>query len=75
MLRVIGRRHRERAGVGWFLAQMGVLGATAFGAWWTVHAVVAGDPLAVVVRFALACGLGLYYLILARIVRVPGRFG
>ena len=51
------------------LAQMGVLGACAFGAWWTVEAVVSGRPWAVAIRFALSAVLGLYYLVLARIVR------
>lgn len=71
MLRVVGRAHRKRSGPGYFLAQMGVLAACAFGAWWTVQAVVDGQPWAMVFRFALSAGLGLYYLILARIVRVP----
>lgn len=74
MMRVIASRHRQRAGVGYFLAQMGVLGALCFGAWWTVQAVVAGQPVLVVVRFLLSAALGLYYLILARIVRVPDRY-
>ena len=69
MQRVIGRRHAQRAGFGFFLAQMGVLAACAFGAWWTVDAVAAGRPGAVVLRFSLSAALGLYYLVLARIVR------
>lgn len=71
MLRIIGHAHRKRSGPGYFLAQMGVLAACAFGAWWTVQAVGDGRQWAVVFRFALSAGLGLYYLILARIVRVP----
>jgi uncharacterized membrane protein len=73
MVRVIARHHRPRSGPGYFLAQMGVLAATCFGAWWTVQAVVAGAPGAVVLRFALSAALGLYYAVLARIVRVPDR--
>lgn len=73
MLRVIGRAHRERSGPGYFLAQMGVLAACCFGAWWTVQAVVDGRPWAMVLRFALSSGLGLYYVMLARLVRVPVR--
>ena len=74
MLRVIARSHRQRSGPGYFLAQMGVLAATAFGAWWTVQAVVDGNAVAVVFRFLLATALGLYYLILAHVVRVPRQF-
>lgn len=55
--------------MGFFLAQMGVLGACAFGAWWTVDAVFAGRPWAVIFRFALSAALGFYYLVLARVVR------
>ena len=73
MLRVIGRAHRERSGPGYFLAQMGVLGACCFGAWWTVEAVVDGRPWAMMFRFVLSSGLGLYYVMLARLVRVPAR--
>jgi hypothetical protein len=73
MMRVIGRPHRERAGLGYFLAQMGVLAAVCFGAWWTVQAVAEGRPAMVVLRFTLSAALGLYYLVLARIVRAPGR--
>jgi len=69
MQRVIARSHAPRPGFGFFLAQMGVLGACAFGAWWTVEAVADGRPWAVVLRFSLSAALGLYYLILARIVR------
>jgi len=71
MLRIVASPHRQRSGPGYFLAQLGVLGACAFGAWWTVQAVVDGRTWAVVVRFALSAGLGLYYLVLARIVRAP----
>lgn len=73
MQRVIARSHRTRPGVGFFLAQMGVLAACAFGAWWTVEAVADGRPWAVGFRFALSAGLGLYYLVLARIVRFAPR--
>lgn len=73
MVRVIARQHRTASGPGYLLAQMGVLGATCFGAWWTVQAVIEGRPLQVVLRFALSALLGLYYLVLARIVRVPSR--
>lgn len=69
MQRVIGRSQSQRPGVGFFLAQMGVLAATAFGAWWTVDAVADGRPWAVVFRFTLSAALGLYYLVLARVVR------
>lgn len=69
MQRVIGRRHARRPGLGYFLAQMGVLGACAFGAWWTVDAVADGRPWAMLFRFSLSIGLGIYYLFLARIVR------
>jgi len=69
MQRVIARPSAPRPGLGYFLAQMGVLAACAFGAWWTVQAVAAGQPGAVVFRFLLSAGLGLYYLVLARIVR------
>lgn len=69
MQRVIARSHSLRPGIGFFLAQMGVLAATAFGAWWTVDAVADGRPWAVLFRFTLSAGLGLYYMILARIVR------
>lgn len=69
MQRVIARSNTQRPGIGFFLAQMGVLAATAFGAWWTVDAVADGRPWAVIFRFTLSAGLGLYYLILARIVR------
>jgi len=71
MLRIIASPDRERSGAGYFLAQLGVLSACAFGAWWTVQAVADGRPWAMVVRFALSAGLGLYYLVLARIVRTP----
>lgn len=73
MVRVIASRHRERSGLGYFLAQMGVLAAACFGAWWTVEAVIDGRPELVVLRFVLSAVLGLYYLVLARIVRVPLR--
>lgn len=69
MQRVIARPQRRRSGIGFFLAQMGALAACAFGAWWTVDAVADGRPWAVVFRFSLSAALGLYYLILARIVR------
>lgn len=69
MQRVIARSQAQRPGVGFFLAQMGVLAATAFGAWWTVDAVADGRPWAVVFRFTLSAALGLYYLVLARVVR------
>ena len=69
MQRVIGRQHARRPGPGFFLAQMGVLAACSFGAWWTVQAVAAGQPWSMVFRFAVSVGLGVYYLILARIVR------
>ncbi len=69
MQRVIARPHAQRTGFGFFLAQMGMLAACAFGAWWTVDAVAAGRPWAVVLRFSLSAALGLYYLVLARIVR------
>ncbi len=69
MQRVIGRPHARRPGLGYFLAQLGVLGACAFGAWWTVQAVAEGRPWAMVLRFSLSIGLGLYYLVLARVVR------
>lgn len=69
MQRVIGRAHAPRPGFGFFLAQMGVLFACAFGAWWTVQAVAAGQPVAMVLRFALSAALGVYYLFLARVVR------
>ena len=69
MQRVIARSSAPRPGFGFFLAQMGVLAACAFGAWWTVEAVAAGRPWAVLFRFALSAALGLYYLIIARIVR------
>jgi hypothetical protein len=69
MQRVIARSSAPRPGFGFFLAQMGVLGACAFGAWWTVEAVAAGRPWAVVFRFVLSAVLGVYYLIIARIVR------
>ena len=69
MQRVIARQHTRRPSISYFLAQMGVLGACAFGAWWTVDAVADGRPWAMVFRFLLSVGLGLYYLVLARIVR------
>jgi len=69
MQRIIDRSNAPRPGFGFFLAQMGVLAACAFGAWWTVQAVAAGQPWAVVFRFVLSSALGLYYLILARVVR------
>ncbi len=73
MLRVIGRAHRQRSGPGYFLAQMGVLAACCFGAWWTVQAVVDVRPWAMVFRFVLSAALGVYYVVLARLVRVPQR--
>lgn len=69
MQRVIARSHESRSGVGLFFAQMGVLAACAFGAWWTIEAVADGRPWAVIFRFTLSAALGFYYLVLARIVR------
>lgn len=71
MQRVILRQHQGRPGIGYFLAQMCVLAAVAFGAWWTVQAVADGRPWAMLFRFSLSVGLGFYYLLLARIVRFP----
>ncbi len=46
-----------------------LVGSAAFGAWWTAAAVAAGDPAQVILRFGVSIILGLYYLVLFRVVR------
>ena len=76
MQRVIARAHDRPSAqkrLWLFVTQMLVLAATAFGAWWTVEAVADGRPWAMLFRFTLSIVLGVYYLMLARIVRVRFR--
>ena len=45
----------------------GLLAAVAGGSWWVADAVVAGSPVGVMVRMALAILAGWYYLVLCRL--------
>lgn len=46
------------------LAWVGLIGAVCLGAYWTGQAVVTGNQLGVIVRFAASVVCGLYYLAL-----------
>ena len=62
MMRVIRTNQRSQTPSGRsILLGSALIGAVAFGAWWTTSAVLAGDAGALVIRFGISVLLGLYY--------------
>jgi len=69
MMRVIrsGGRRELPTGQQVLLSAL-LVGAVAFGTWWTAAAVIDGNSAALVFRFGLSVMLGLYYLALCAFV-------
>lgn len=57
---------RVQSTAGLVISGFGLAAAVVLGAVWTAAAVVDGDMVATVIRFVVAMGTGLFYLILFR---------
>lgn len=60
---------RVQTTTGSVISGFGLVAALVLGAVWTAMAVADGDMVATVVRFIVATGTGLFYLVLFRTVR------
>lgn len=60
---------RVESTVGSMISGFGLAASLVLGAVWTALAVVDGDRVATVVRFVVAIGAGLFYLVLFRLAR------
>ncbi len=64
-----GSRRRTRsvpATTASIVALVGLAVSVAIGSWWTATAVQDGDPVGLVVRFALTVAIGTYYMVWLR---------